>query len=61
MTTELFWLTLSVFVTSLFWVPYILDRMAVRGSGHAVRCNSGDRHATICMGAAGDPGSLQCG
>ena len=31
MTTELFWLTLTVFVTSLFWVPYILDRMAVRG------------------------------
>jgi uncharacterized MAPEG superfamily protein len=31
MTTELYWLTLTVFVTSLFWVPYILDRMVVRG------------------------------
>ncbi len=31
MTTELYWLTLTVLMTALFWMPYILDRMAVRG------------------------------
>ena len=31
MTTELYWLTLTVLMTALFWVPYILDRLAVRG------------------------------
>lgn len=31
MTTELYWLTLTALMTSLFWLVYILDRMAVRG------------------------------
>jgi len=31
MPTELFWLTLTTIMTGLFWVPYILDRAAVRG------------------------------
>src|SRR5262245_39861733 len=31
MTTELHWLTLTVLMTALFWVPYVLDRMAIRG------------------------------
>jgi hypothetical protein len=31
MTVELYWLTLTVLMTALFWVPYILDRLAVRG------------------------------
>jgi uncharacterized MAPEG superfamily protein len=31
MTTELYWLTLTIFMTSLFWLPYILDRFMVRG------------------------------
>jgi uncharacterized MAPEG superfamily protein len=31
MTKELMWLTLSVVLTGLLWVPYILDRIAVRG------------------------------
>ena len=31
MTTELYWLTLTVLMTALFWVPYILDRLFVRG------------------------------
>ena len=31
MTTELYWLTLTVLMTALFWVPYVLDRMVVRG------------------------------
>jgi uncharacterized MAPEG superfamily protein len=28
---ELFWLTLTTVLTGLLWVPYILDRIAVRG------------------------------
>jgi uncharacterized MAPEG superfamily protein len=31
MPTELFWLTLTVAMTGLFWVPYILDRIIQRG------------------------------
>ena len=31
MTTELYWMILTVLMTALFWVPYVLDRVAVRG------------------------------
>jgi uncharacterized MAPEG superfamily protein len=31
MPKELFWLVLTVAMTGLFWVPYILDRVLVRG------------------------------
>lgn len=31
MTKELYWLTLTVLMTALFWLPYVLDRMVVRG------------------------------
>jgi uncharacterized MAPEG superfamily protein len=31
MSSELFWLTLTVIMTGLLWVPYILDRIMVRG------------------------------
>jgi uncharacterized MAPEG superfamily protein len=31
MSTELFWLVLTVAMTGLFWVPYILDRIMARG------------------------------
>jgi uncharacterized MAPEG superfamily protein len=31
MTKELFWLTLTVILTGLMWVPYIIDRCMVRG------------------------------
>jgi uncharacterized MAPEG superfamily protein len=31
MSKELFWLLLTVAMTGLFWVPYILDRAMVRG------------------------------
>ena len=31
MSKELFWLTLTVAMTGLLWVPYILDRCAARG------------------------------
>jgi uncharacterized MAPEG superfamily protein len=31
MTTELTWLTYTVFMTALYWMPYIIDRLYVRG------------------------------
>jgi uncharacterized MAPEG superfamily protein len=31
MPKELFWLTLTTVMTGLFWVPYVLDRLLVRG------------------------------
>src|SRR5258708_19786848 len=31
MTRELFWLTLTVILTGLLWVPYIINRCQVRG------------------------------
>ena len=31
MSSELFWLALTVAMTGLFWVPCILDRIVVRG------------------------------
>ena len=31
MTRELFWLTLTVILTGLLWVPYMLNRWQVRG------------------------------
>ncbi len=31
MSREMFWLVLTVAMTGLFWVPYILDRTWVRG------------------------------
>ena len=31
MSRELMWLTLTVILTGLMWVPYILDRIIVRG------------------------------
>jgi NAD(P)-dependent dehydrogenase (short-subunit alcohol dehydrogenase family) len=36
MTTELYWMTLTVLITALFWVPYTLDRLAVRGTWTAL-------------------------
>ncbi|MGB7260214.1 MAG: MAPEG family protein [Pseudolabrys sp.] len=31
MTRELLWLTLTVILTGVMWIPYILDRIMVRG------------------------------
>ena len=31
MTKELLWLTLTVILTGVLWIPYILDRIMVRG------------------------------
>jgi uncharacterized MAPEG superfamily protein len=35
-TTELYWLTLTVLMTALFWVPYVLNRMVMSGLGGAL-------------------------
>jgi uncharacterized MAPEG superfamily protein len=36
MTRELFWLALTVILTGLLWVPYVLNRITVRGIGGAM-------------------------
>ena len=36
MTRELFWLTLTVILTGLLWVPYVLNRIMVRGVAGAM-------------------------
>lgn len=36
MTTELYWLTLTALMTALFWVPYVLNRMATSGLAGAL-------------------------
>jgi len=36
MTTELYWLTLTTLMTALFWMPYVLNRIAVSGLGGAL-------------------------
>jgi uncharacterized MAPEG superfamily protein len=36
MTRELFWLTLTVILTGILWVPYILNRCSVRGLSGAM-------------------------
>ena len=36
MTRELFWLTLTVILTGLLWVPYMLNRCQVRGLAGAM-------------------------
>ena len=48
MTKELFWLTLSAILTGLIWVPYIIDRIMVRGligaMGHPYRHEKAQSH-----------------
>ena len=47
---ELFWLTLTTVLTGLVWVPYILDRMAVRGlMGTLVNKRSTTAIATVVV------------
>jgi uncharacterized MAPEG superfamily protein len=36
MTRELFWLTLTVILTAIMWLPYTLNRIMVRGVGGAM-------------------------
>ncbi len=43
MSTELYWLLLTTLMTTLFWLPYILDRMMVMGLGPAMSETSADQ------------------
>src|SRR3981081_1414565 len=44
MTRELFWLSLTVILTGLLWVPYVLNRCQVRGlSGAMANPARGDK------------------
>ncbi len=36
MTRELFWLTLTVILTGLLWIPYTINRCQIRGLGGAM-------------------------
>ena len=31
MTREIFWLTLTVILTGVMWIPYVLNRCQIRG------------------------------
>ena len=42
MSKELYWLTLTAAMTALLWVPYILDRIMVRGAMGAMANPSPD-------------------
>ena len=53
MSKELFWLTLTAAMTGLLWVPYILDRIMVRGPMGATANPSPRRQAAIGLGASG--------
>ena len=44
MSKELYWLTLTAVMTGLLWVPYILDRIMVRGPvGATANPSPGDK------------------
>jgi uncharacterized MAPEG superfamily protein len=36
LSTELFWLTMSILLTAFMWVPYIINRLKERGFGIAI-------------------------
>lgn len=42
MSKEFFWLMLTIVMTGLLWIPYIVDRAAVRGSTRAMGNPSAD-------------------
>ena len=54
MTRELFWLTLTVILTGLLWVPYVLNRCQVRGLGGAMANPVARRQAACAMGHPAD-------
>ena len=45
MTTELYWLTLTALMTALFWVPYVLNRVAMTGLRGALAGSAPDSGA----------------
>ena len=53
MTKELMWLTLTVILTGLLWVPYIIDRAMVRGLMGCYGQSLAQRQAAIAPGRSG--------
>ncbi len=47
LTTELFWLTLTLTMTALMWVPYILNRLNEQGTAQAIMDPEGDKSTRI--------------
>jgi len=43
LTTELFWLTMTITMTALMWVPYIINRLIEQGMGQALLDPQGDK------------------
>lgn len=44
MKSELFWLTLTITITALFWMPYIVNRMIENGVWGALKNPNFDEH-----------------
>ena len=42
LTPEIYWLTLTVLMTGLMWVPYIINRIVEQGMGFAIWDPQGD-------------------
>ena len=53
MPKELYWLTLTALMTGLLWVPYILDRIMVRGTTGALANPSVNDNAAVGLGRGG--------
>lgn len=47
MSTELYWLTLTITMTALMWLPYILNRLAEQGLGKAMWDPQGDKSTQV--------------
>ena len=47
MKTEIYWLTLSLFVTSLIWVPIIINRLIEHGFWHGLWDPEGKTHTEV--------------
>ena len=52
MSKEMMWLTLTVILTGVLWIPYILDRIMVRGLMGAMANPSRDDKPQSRLGAA---------
>ena len=49
MTTELYWLTLTALMTAFFWMPYVLNRVAMNGLGGALAGGAPDSSSlSVC-------------
>ncbi len=47
MTTELYWLTLSILLTATLWIPYILNRLIEQGFFNGLWDPDGDKATQI--------------